>query len=117
MDCPTLNLWRPTPPGSTIAIEASGDEDDFTVAVRVNCLDGSSERWPHRSLVPGPKTRVMLAGDACAFTILMNVLNPPPAPIQVTATLTGPDGASLRSCDWHFPAPGSFAIVIDVLTS
>ena len=117
MDCPTLNLWRPTPPGSTIAIKVAGDEDVFSIEVRVNCLDGSSERWPHSALVPGPKTRVISGGEACAFTTLMNVLSTPAAPIQVAATLTGPGGATLRSCAWHFDMPGSFAIVIDVLTS
>jgi hypothetical protein len=115
MDCETYNLWRPAPDGSKVAISAAGDEDTFRVEARVT---GSlSETWAHSELVPGPKTQVFNTGMECSFTIVMNVLSAPTDPIVLKASLSGSDGASLRTCAWQFTAPGSSAILIDVMTT
>ena len=117
MNCDTFNLWRPAPNGSVVSINAAGDEDMFRVETRVTGSGGISDTWNHSELVPGPKTRTMATGTDCTFMIVMNVLSMPDQPITVTATLTGEDSASLRSCSWEFTAPGSSAVVIDVLTT
>lgn len=117
MDCETYNLWRPAPDRSVVAIRAAGDENTFRVETRVTCSGGISETWVHSELVPGSKARTMSAGTDCSFTIVMNVVTTPDDPIIVTATLTGEGEASLRTCSWQFTAPGSSAVVIDVLTT
>ena len=115
MDCETYNLWRPAPDGSVVAISAAGDEDTFRIETRVT---GSvSGTWAHSELVPGPKKQTMTTGMDCTFTIVMNVVSAPKDPIIATATLTGSDGGSLRTCSWQFTAPGSSAIVSDVMTT
>jgi hypothetical protein len=115
MDCETFNLWRPAPDGSVVAILAAGDEDTFRIETRVT---GSvSATWAHSELVPGPRNQTMSAGMECTFTIVMNVVSAPKDPIIVTATLAGSDGSTLRTCSWQFTAPGSSAIVIDVMTT
>ena len=115
MDCETYNLWRPAPDGSKVAIRAAGDEDTFRVETRVT---GSvSDKWVQSELVPGPKEQSMTTPMECTFTILMNVGTAPADPIIVTATLTGTEGQTLRTCSWQFTAPGSSAIVIDVMTT
>jgi hypothetical protein len=118
MNCDTFNIWRPTPDGATVAIQAAGNEDMFRVEVRVTCSGGFEDRWVHSELVPGPKTKVMNSGTDCTFTILMNVTSKPDDPITATATLTAAGGTTiLRTCTWEFTAPGASAVVIDVLTS
>lgn len=117
MNCDTFNLWRPAPLGSTVSISATGDEDMFRVETRVTGTGGILDTWSHSELVPGPKTRAMTTGTDCTFMIVMNVLGTPDNPIVVTASLTGEDNASLRTCSWQFTAPGSSAVVIDVMTT
>jgi hypothetical protein len=117
MDCPTFNLWRPTPAGSTIAISVAGNDDFFTTRVRVNCDGQPPVDWVHGELVPGPKTLVINDGISCSFTIIVVTVSTPEEPIAATATLTSATGEQLRTCTWHFTAAGSFAVVIDVLTN
>ena len=117
MDCPTFNLWRPTPAGSTIAVSVGGNQDFFTTRVRVNCDGQTPADWLHSALVPGPRTMIIPAGGSCSFTIIVVVVVTPDQPITATATLTSPAGETLRTCNWQFSAEGSYAVVIDVLTN
>jgi hypothetical protein len=118
MPCVNPTFWLNVPVGGSFVISGSGDPTVFNVAVGVNANGHPEAVWKHNEIDPGPKSRVLNAGDNCTFHVFVSLFNAPAAgqPVVIDVSIHDAGGAPdpARHCSSSFTQAGHFPITFFV---